>query len=105
MDSPIWIVYQLGKQATVPDELLRSPIFYDSMDKSADFQPSSFGKKLLYHFLWQKNIFKMTRMHKMHPYSIFIIFLGFTLALAMLLLVWQPMSLQNTTRVHIVPCW
>ena len=30
---------------------------------------------------------------------------GFHLALVMLLLVWQPMSLQNTIQVHVIACW
>ena len=41
----------------------------------------------------------------MHPSSISVTSVGATLALVMLLLVWQPMSLQNTIRVHIIPCW
>ena len=47
----------------------------------------------------------MIRMQIMHPRSISITSVGATLALAMLLLVWQPMSLQNTTQVHVIPCW
>ena len=34
------IVYWPGKQATVPDALSHSPILHDSMDESADSQPS-----------------------------------------------------------------
>ena len=38
----------------------------------------------------------MIRMQTMHPSSISVMSVGATLALVMLLLVWQPMSLQNT---------
>ena len=47
----------------------------------------------------------MIRMQKMHLKSISVIFMGAALALVVLLLLWQPMSLQNTTRVHVIPCW
>ena len=47
----------------------------------------------------------MIRMQTMHPSSISVMSVGATLALVMLLLVWQPMSLQNTTWVHVIPCW
>ena len=47
----------------------------------------------------------MIRMQTMHPSSISVMSVGATLALVMLLLVWQHISLQNTTQVHVVPSW
>ena len=52
-----------------------------------------------------KNISIMTRMQTKHPSSISVIPMGTTLALAMLLLVWQPMSLKNNIWVQVIPCW
>ena len=49
------------------------------------------------------NISKIISMHTMHPSSISIIFFGGTLALVIFLLVFQPMSLQNTTCMHMIP--
>ena len=49
-----------------------------------------------------KSMFIMTRIH---PNSIIVTSMGATLALVMLPLVWQPMSLQNTTQVYVIPCW
>ena len=49
-----------------------------------------------------KSMFMMIRIH---PKSIIVTSMGATLALVMLLLVWQPMSLQNTTQVHVVLLW
>ena len=46
----------------------------------------------------------MIRMQTMHPSSIGVTSAGVTLALGMLILVSQPMSLQNTTRIHVIPC-
>ena len=43
VDTPISIVYQPSKQAAVPNALSCSPILHDSMDKSADSQPSAVG--------------------------------------------------------------
>ena len=50
------------------------------------------------------SILTIIRMYTMHPSSISVIFLGTTLVLVILLLVWQPVSLQNTIWVHIIPC-
>ena len=47
----------------------------------------------------------MIRILTMHPSSISVTSVGATLALVILLLVWQYMILQNTTLVHIIPCW
>ena len=44
-------------------------------------------------------------MHKIDLYSNSIISVSAILALIMLLLVLQPMSLYNTTCIHVIPCW
>ena len=44
----------------------------------------------------------MIRKQTMHPNSISVTSVGATLALVMLLLVWQPMSLQNNIWVHLI---
>ena len=46
----------------------------------------------------------MIRMQIMHPSSISVMSVGATLALVMLLLVWQYMNLKNTTYVYIIWC-
>ena len=50
-----------------------------------------------------KSILMIIKMQTMHLSSINVMLVGATLALVMLLLVWQPMSMQNTTRVHVIP--
>ena len=50
-------------------------------------------------------ILMIIRMQTMHLSSISVTSAGATLALVMLLLVWQDMSLQNTIRVHVIPYW
>ena len=45
-------------------------------------------------------ILTLIRIHTMQLYSISAMFVGATLVLKTLLLVWQPVSLQNTTQVH-----
>ena len=47
----------------------------------------------------------MIRMQKVHPCSNSVTSVGATLALVMLILVWQYISLQNTTQVHVILCW
>ena len=41
VDTPIPIVYWHGKQTKVPNALSHSPILHESMDESADSQPSA----------------------------------------------------------------
>ena len=48
---------------------------------------------------------KLIRIYTIHLYSISMISLGTTLALIVLFLVWQPVSLQNTAQVYVLPCW
>ena len=40
INTPITMVYWLGKQATVPDAISCSPILYNSTYDGADYQPS-----------------------------------------------------------------
>ena len=47
----------------------------------------------------------MIRMQTMPPNSISIISVGATLALAMILLVFQPVSLKNAIWVLVITCW
>ena len=43
VDTPISIVYQPSKQVSVPDASPCSPILHNSIDESADSQPSGVG--------------------------------------------------------------
>ena len=69
------------------------------------FNPQSLLRS--YSVLFVANsISTIIKMHTMHPHSISVISVGTTLALIILLLVYQPMSLQNTTQVYIILyCW
>ena len=51
------------------------------------------------------SISMMIRMQTMHLSSISVTSVGATLALVVILLVWQYIILQNTTWVHVIPCW
>ena len=51
------------------------------------------------------SISMMIRMQTVHPSSVRVKSVGTALALVMLLLVWQPMSLQTTRGVYVIPCW
>ena len=48
---------------------------------------------------------RIIRMQTMHLSSISATSVGATLALVVLFLVWQHMSLHNTTWVYVIPCW
>ena len=50
------------------------------------------------------SILIMIKMHTIHPHCISIMSVGATLAFIVLLLVWQSISLENTTLVHVILC-
>ena len=77
-------------------------MLYDSMDDILILSPQVLVRRCYISFE-AESIPTIIKMHTMHPYSISIIFVGATLALIMLLLVWQPVSLHNITQVHVIP--